>query len=91
MISIFVFSDEKAWSKRLKKKEEFFYKICQAFPKKYKFLNKKISFSLLLSNNKKIKKLNENFRNKKNLQMYYHFLLKKNLKFQKGLILGILS
>ena len=34
MISIFVFSDEKAWSKRLKKKEEFFDKICQAFPKK---------------------------------------------------------
>ena len=64
MISINVFSEEKAWSKRLKNKDIFFKKICKAFPKKYKFLNKKISLSLLLSNNKKIKILNKKFRNK---------------------------
>ncbi len=64
MININVFSDEKAWSERLKKKEQFFSKVCNAFPKKYKFLKKKITFSLLLSNNKNIKKLNKKFRNK---------------------------
>ena len=64
MININVFSDERAWSKRLKKKELFFKNICKSFPKKYKFSNKKVSFTLLLSNNKKTKKLNKDFRNK---------------------------
>ena len=64
MININVFSEEKAWSKRLKNKDIFFKKICKAFPKKYKFLNKKVTFSLLLSKNKKIKKLNKSFRKK---------------------------
>ena len=64
MISVDVVSEEKAWSKKLKKKELFFKKICRSFPKKYKFLQKKVSFTLLLSNNKSIKKLNKNFRNK---------------------------
>ena len=64
MINVNVFSNEKAWSKKLKKKELFFNKICKAFPKKYKFLDKKVSFTLLLSNNMNIKKLNKEFRNK---------------------------
>ena len=64
MINISVFSEEKAWSKKIKKKDFFFKKICKSFPKKYKFNNKKISFTLLLSNNKNIKKLNKNFRKK---------------------------
>ena len=64
MINIDVFSEEKAWSKKLKKKELFFNQICNSFPKKYKFLNKKISLSLMLSNNRNIKKLNKEFRNK---------------------------
>ena len=50
MIKVNVFSEEKAWSKRLKNKNIFFNKICKAFPKKYQFLNKKVSLSLLLSN-----------------------------------------
>ena len=52
MININVFSEERAWSKRLKNKRLFFKKICDAFPKKYKFLSQKVSFTLLLSNNK---------------------------------------
>ena len=64
MISVDVFSEEKAWSKKLKKKDLFFKKICSLFPKKYQFLNKKVNFTLLLSNNKEIKKLNKKFRNK---------------------------
>ena len=64
MIKINVFSEEKAWSQRLKNKEIFFKKICSSFPKKYKFQNKNMSISLMLSNNKNIKKLNKSFRNK---------------------------
>ena len=64
MISVNVFSEEKAWSKKLKKKEFFFKKICNAFPKKYKFTNKKVILTLLLSNNRNIKKLNKYFRKK---------------------------
>ena len=64
MISVDVFSEEKAWSKRLKKKDLFFNKICSLFPKKYQFPNKKVNFTLLLSNNIGIKKLNKKFRNK---------------------------
>ena len=48
MININVFSEEKSWSKKIKKKKFFFDEICKAFPKKYQFLNKKISFTLLL-------------------------------------------
>ena len=64
MIKINVFSEERAWSKRLKKKEIFFKKICKSFPNKYKFQNKNVSISLMLSNSKNIKRLNKNFRNK---------------------------
>ena len=64
MIKINVFSEERALSQRLKNKEIFFKKICNSFPKKFKFQNKNINISLMLSNNKNIKKLNKIFRNK---------------------------
>ena len=64
MISIEVFSEEKAWSKKIRKKEFFFKEICKLFPKKYQFPTKKITLTLLLSNNRCIKRLNKNFRNK---------------------------
>tara|TARA_B100000989_G_scaffold5677_1_gene3938 strand:- start:1497 stop:1955 length:459 start_codon:yes stop_codon:yes gene_type:complete len=64
MIKINVFSEERAWSQKLKNKESFFKNICSSFPKKYKFHNKNMNISLMLSNNKNIKKLNKNFRNK---------------------------
>ena len=63
MINIEVFSDEIAWSKKIKKKELFFKKICNLFPKQYQFPNKKISLSVLLSNDRCIKRLNKDFRN----------------------------
>ena len=83
MINLNVFSEEKAWSKKIQKKEIFFRKICKAFPKKYKFLNKKISFSLLLSNNKNIKKLNKNFRNKNKATDVLSFPLNSKKKISK--------
>ncbi len=88
MISINVFSEEKAWSKRLKNKDIFFKKICKAFPKKYKFLNKKVTFTLLLSNNKNIKKLNKVFRKKNKSTDILSFPLDKKIKFSKNTYLG---
>ena len=88
MISINVFSEEKAWSKRLKNKDIFFKKICKAFPKKYKFLNKKVTFTLLLSNNKNIKKLNKVFRKKNKSTDILSFPLNKKIKITKNTYLG---
>ena len=88
MISVNVFSEEKAWSKRLKNKDIFFKKICKAFPKKYKFLNKKVTFTLLLSNNKNIKKLNKVFRKKNKSTDILSFPLYKKIKISKNTYLG---
>ena len=88
MISVNVFSEEKAWSKRLKNKDIFFKKICKAFPKKYKFLNKKVTFTLLLSNNKNIKKLNKVFRKKNKSTDILSFPLDKKIKIKKNTYLG---
>ena len=88
MININVFSEEKAWSRKLKNKEVFFKKICKAFPKKYKFLKKKVSFTLLLSNNKNIKKLNKNFRNKNKSTDILSFPYNKKVKISKKSYLG---
>ena len=88
MISVDVVSEEKNWSKKLKKKEVFFYSICKSFPKKYQFLNKKISLTLLLSNNRGIKKLNNQFRNKKKATDVLSFPLQKKIKLKKNSYLG---
>ena len=64
MIKVNVLSEENSWSKKIKNKELFFNKICKQFPKKYRFINKKIYLTLLLSNNKEIKILNKKFRKK---------------------------
>ena len=88
MISIFVFSNEEAWSSRLRNKKLFFNKICKSFPKKYKFLNKKISLTLLLSNNKSIKKLNRSFRNKNKSTDILSFPFSDKLKISRKTYLG---
>ena len=88
MININVFSEERGWSKRIKNKELFFKKICHSFPKKYRFLNKKISLTLLLSNNKNIKKLNKNFRNKNKPTDILSFPSKKKIKISKQTYIG---
>ena len=88
MINIIVLSEERAWSRKLKQKNFFFNKICKAFPKKYKFFNKKVSLTLLLSNNRNIKKLNKNFRNKNKSTDVLSFPLDKKLKISKQTYLG---
>ena len=88
MINIEVFSEEKAWSKKLKKKEIFFKKICSSFPKKYQFPNKKINLTLLLSNNKCIRKLNKDFRNKNKSTDILSFPFNKKIKISKKTYIG---
>ena len=88
MINVNVFSEEKAWSKKLKKKELFFKKICKSFPKKYKFSRRKLSFTLLLSNNKNIKKLNKSFRHKNKSTDILSFPSNKKLKKIKENYIG---
>ena len=88
MINIDVFSNEKAWSKRLKKKKLFFNKVCRSFPKKYQFLGKKISFTVLLSNNKNIKKLNKFFRNKNKSTDILSFPFSTKVRISKKTYIG---
>ena len=88
MIKINVFSDERAWSRKFNKKNLFFNKICKSFPKKYQFLNKRISFSLLLSNNKKIKKLNKKFKKKDKSTDILSFPFHENFKISKKKYIG---
>ena len=88
MIKVNVFSEEKAWSKRLKNKNLFFKKVCNSFPKKYQFLNKKVSLNLLLSNNKNIKKLNKMFRDKNKSTDILSFPSKKKTRISKNTFLG---
>ena len=88
MINIDVFSEEKAWSKKLKKKEFFFRQICSLFPKKYRFPNKKVGLTLLLSNNRGIKKLNKNFRNKNKSTDVLSFPSNKKIRISKITYIG---
>mgnify|MGYP005991127547 FL=1 len=88
MININVFSEEKAWSQKLRKKELFFKKICRLFPKKYQFINKKVNFTLLLSNNRGIKKLNKEFRNKNKSTDVLSFPFNKKKRISKKTYIG---
>ena len=88
MISIEVFSEEKAWSKKIKNKEIFFKKICNLFPRKYRFPQKKITLTLLLSNNRCIKKLNKNFRNKNKSTDILSFPFVKKILISKKTYIG---
>ena len=93
MISVNVLVDHKKWKKSLNKPQLFFDKILRHFPKKYFFSNKKVNFTLLLSNNTNIKKLNYKFRKKNNhtdVLSFPSFIktdLKKELK-KKEIYLG---
>jgi len=88
MISVEVFSEEKAWSKKLRKKELFFKEICNLFPRKYRFPNSKITLTLLLSNNKYIKRLNKNFRNKNKSTDILSFPYAKKISISKKTYIG---
>ena len=88
MISIDVISENNFWSKKIKKKDIFFNTLVKFFPKKYRFIGKKINLSILLSDNKNIKKLNKNFRNKNKPTDVLSFPFEKKLNLKKDTYLG---
>ena len=88
MIKVNVISEEKSWSKKIKKKELLFDKIIKYFPNKFKFLNQKAYLTLLLSNNKKIKVLNYKFRKKNKHTDVLSFPFEKKIINKKELYLG---
>tara|TARA_B100000035_G_scaffold279698_1_gene259462 strand:+ start:56 stop:517 length:462 start_codon:yes stop_codon:yes gene_type:complete len=88
MIKVNVLTEDNSWSKKLRKKEIFFNNLCNFFPKKFKFLNQKVYLSLLLSNNRNIKKLNNRFRNKNKHTDILSFPFHQKLKKTKETYLG---
>jgi probable rRNA maturation factor len=88
MIKINVLSEEKSWSKKLKKKQDLFDNICKNFPKRFRFLNKKVYLTLLLSNNKRIKNLNKKFRNKNKHTDILSFPFEQKKRNLKEIYLG---
>ena len=88
MIKVNVLSEEKSWSKKIKKKQELFDKVCKNFPKSLRFDNKKVYMTLLLSNNTKIKDLNRRFRKKNKHTDILSFPFEKMKRNLKEIYLG---
>ena len=88
MINVEIVSDNKLWNKKLKQTSIFFNKLVKFFPKKYQFKDKKVSLTLLLSNNRNIKKLNKKFRKKNKPTDVLSFPFEKKFKIKKILYLG---
>ena len=88
MINIDTLSDDLLWNKKLKKKKEFFNSVVGSFPKKYRFIGKKITLTVLLSNNKNIKKLNNKFRKKNKPTDVLSFPSEQKINIKKDYYLG---
>ena len=88
MISIDVVTENNLWSKKIKKPNIFFNSLMQVFPKKYRFIKKKVSLTILLSNNKNIKRLNKKFRNKNKSTDVLSFPSEKKLNIKKSPYIG---
>jgi len=88
MINIDVVSESNLWNKRIKKKDIFFNSLASFFPKKYRYIKKKISLTILLSNNKNIRKLNKKFRSKDKSTNVLSFPSEKEFNIKKSLYLG---
>ena len=88
MINIDVVSENNLWSRKIKKKDFFFETMIKFFPKKYRFIGKKINLSVLLSDNKNIKKLNKNFRKKNKPTDVLSFPFEKKISIKRITYLG---
>ena len=88
MISIDVVSESNLWSKKIKKANIFFNSLAQVFPKKYRFIKKKVGLTILLSNNKNIKGLNKKFRNKNKATDILSFPSEKTINIKKSPYIG---
>ena len=88
MISIDVVSESNLWNKKIKKTNIFFNSLVKVFPKKYRFIKKKVKLTILFSNNKNIKKLNKKFRSKNKPTDVLSFPSEKELNIRKSPYIG---
>ena len=88
MISIDVVSESNLWRKKIKDTHVFFNSLIKVFPKKYRFIKKKVSLTILLSDNKNIKKLNKKFRNKNKATDVLSFPSEKKINIKKSPYIG---
>tara|TARA_B110000003_G_scaffold262386_1_gene284957 strand:+ start:710 stop:1180 length:471 start_codon:yes stop_codon:yes gene_type:complete len=88
MINVDVVSESNLWEKKIKKKNYFFNSVVDLFPKKYRFIRKRVCLTLLLSNNKNIKKLNKKFRNKNKSTDVLSFPSETKINLKKSSYLG---
>jgi len=88
MISIDVISENNLWSKKIKKADVFFNSLAKVFPKKYRFIKKKVSLTILLSSNKNIKKLNRKFRNRNKATDVLSFPSEKKINIKQSPYIG---
>ena len=80
MIKANIILDKKIWKKKLKKPEVYFKKKLNKLSKFSNFKNKNQEFTVMLTNNKKMKDLNLKFRNKNVPTDVLSFPLKIKLK-----------
>ena len=88
MISVNVVYESNLWRKKIKKPNFFFNSLIRAFPKKYRFIKKKVSLTILLSTNKNIKKFNKKFRNKNKSTDVLSFPSEKKINIKKSPYIG---
>ena len=88
MIRVETVLENRLWKKKIKKSDIFFNDIIKNLPKKYQFINKKVSLAILLSNNKSIKKLNKKFRKKNKATDILSFPFDKKPFRKKEIYLG---
>ena len=89
MIDAEIFVEKNYWKKVVKNPKSLIIKAVKKFPKKYKFINKKVNLTVVLTDNKKIKLLNKKFRKKNkptdilSFPFYEKKILKRNIKSKK--------
>ena len=86
MIRVNVEVNSKSWHKKIKNPKKYFIKKLKEIPKIIKtFENKKITFTILLTNSSNMKKLNKKFRNRNKSTdvLSFPFLSSNHLKVNK--------
>ena len=79
MIKANVVLDTPIWGKKIKKPNIYIKKRLNLLAKLSPFKNKIHEFTIFLTNNKKMRSLNNQFRKKIKQQMFFHFHLIINL------------
>ena len=88
MIRVNIIIENKLWEKKIKKTSVFFDKLIKYFPKRYQFINRTVTFTILLSSSENIKKLNKKFRKKNKTTDILSFPFEKKPFKKKEIYLG---